>query len=105
MTPYIYDIKSFNWDKDENTFFALGSQLFTHNPNGSMHTEPFPGGKRKFIIKNYDTGNHRVFVFDSERTLDLIDFDSEVKLTEWLFKSEDGIMCAILTQIIVDNGK
>lgn len=75
-----YDIKSFDYNKEEKLFSERASSLFTINMNSKI---PFLNERRKFIIRNQDTGDFRRFTFMFE------------KAGFYLFQSEDGFFCKI----------
>lgn len=81
---FIYDIREFWWEKRNNTFYADGWDLY---PVGDfMGIESFPNARQQFYIHNFKTGGFRRFTFLREV------YDG----TEWLFTSEDGILCQIM---------
>ncbi len=96
---YIYDIRQFYWNKQENTFFGDASNLVAELGDGTFHPEAWPNGKQKFTIKNYQTENFRVFKFVDETKEKLYfpfeDDDVEVLSTNWNFVTEDGIKASI----------
>ena len=90
---YHYHIKQFNWNKDTNTFYAYAWDLDCIMPDGSIHPEAFPNQKQQFFIDNPQTGGFRRFRFVKE--YDVKAEDDDYVATDWLFESEDGIMCSI----------
>lgn len=100
---YTYDIAQFKYRKEDNTLYGEAPHLVTHLPDGSMHHEAFPNGKKEFYIKNYKTNNERRFRFLTEE-LDYQElYDEEGNLygalfdpiTTWVFESEDSIKCKV----------
>jgi hypothetical protein len=82
-----YSIDSFNWVKEENTFYGIDIRLWERT---GSYQYPFPNDRKQFKIFNPKTGGFRVFTFMKE-------FDStESGMKEYLFTSEDGIDCVIL---------
>lgn len=97
MNEIYYDIHQFYWNKEANTFTADAWDLMATLPDGTIHPESFPNGKRQFIIKNYATEGFRRFEFVSEEK-SFYQFESTGDVYEcidWVFKSEDGILCSI----------
>lgn len=79
-----YDIHSFKWDINSNTFYGDAWNLYEV---GSYYKFPFPNGKKQFYIKNFGTHRFRRFRFVKEIKIDYTD--------QWLFESEDGIKCMV----------
>jgi hypothetical protein len=105
-TEYTYDIKQFQYNKETNALSAEVLDLYTSNQDGSMHPNPFPNGKQQFIIKNYETGNHRRFRFvkeDTEKYAYTVtstatgqeDIPVDWSQQYWLYEAEDGIKCRV----------
>jgi hypothetical protein len=105
-TEYTYDIQQFSYNKETNTLSADVLDLYTSNQDGSMHPNPFPNGKQQFIIKNYETGNHRRFRFVKEGEMKYTHTvttqegqeETEIEITSqlyWLYESEDGVLCRV----------
>ena len=84
MTTIHYDIRDFRWVKDENTFYGDGWDLYDAE---GYHRSVFPNQKEQFVIKNYQTGNFRRFIFSHDI--------SDPFGNEWVFKSEDSYKCII----------
>jgi hypothetical protein len=102
---YRYEIEDFNWNKETNTFYADAWNLMCQLPDGSIHPEVFPNGKKEFYIHNNSTGGFRRFRFLKESTEKFTPMDSdgnyfEFELSSWLFESEDGIKCSICVEEI-----
>lgn len=98
---YRYDIGSFFWNKEANTFFSEAWNLSCFNHDGSIHPEAFPNQKEQFFIDNPKTGGFRRFRFVKESTetffgVDESQIEFSFEVTSWLFESEDGIKCNIL---------
>jgi hypothetical protein len=88
-----YDIRQFRWSKLVNTFFADAWDLVAWQDDGLAHPESFPGMKKYFYIKNYETGGERRFEFVKE--FENIMDNEPWSETIWQFISEDGILCNI----------
>jgi len=86
MKNITYDIHSFKWDIDSNTFYGDAWNL-QEVGNGSYYQFPFPNGKKEFYIKNFGTWGFRRFRFVREVKMDYTN--------QWLFESEDGIKCMV----------
>lgn len=102
---YRYEIEDFNWNKETNTFYADAWNLMCQLPDGSIHPEVFPNGKKEFYIHNNSTGGFRRFRFlrESIETFfggDESQMEFSIETTNWLFESEDGIKCSICVEEI-----
>lgn len=103
---YTYDIEQFGYNKVENTLYGEAPHLVASLPDGSMHHEAFPSGKKEFYVKNYKTNNERRFRFLTEERDYQELYDEEGNLyganmfprTSWIFESEDGIKCSVLIE-------
>lgn len=93
MMIYKYNINHCGWNPPTNTFYADAWDLYANNRDGSMNPNPFPNGKKEFIIENPKTGGFRRFRFVKEHHLSF-GIDDYTQLN-WLFESEDGIKCYI----------
>lgn len=81
MRPVVYNVLNFTWDSKRRTFCAYGYSL---NPVNNIYDETFPNAKDPFWIKNFKTGNTRLFSYiGSDRY-------------HWIFSSECGILCKII---------
>lgn len=77
-----YDIKAFHWNPKTRTFSQDAWNLEWMDEE--YHITAFPNGKNPFYIKNYKTGESRLF--------SLIDENTSV----WYFKNEEeDIVCEI----------
>ena len=90
---YEYEIGQFYWVKSDNTFYADAWNLIARMPDGSIHPEAFPNGKKEFYIVNPKTGNERRFRFVNE--FEAVHPAATWSESVWQFKSEDGILCNI----------
>jgi hypothetical protein len=86
MKKITYDIHSFKWDADSNTFYGDAWNL-QEVGNGVYYQFTFPNGRKQFYIKNWKTQGARRFRFVKEVETDYTN--------EWLFESEDGIKCMV----------
>jgi hypothetical protein len=87
---YRYDITQFHWNPKENTLYAEAGFLFFQMPDGSIHPEAFPNQRKQFWIHNPKTGGFRRFRFKNQLRNSLTDTS-----VDWVFESEDGIICKI----------
>lgn len=81
----IYDIKSFAWNAKTRTFSqdAWNLELIDANDE-NWGIVVFPGGKEPFYIKNYKTGEQRLFTFSNEVS------------GGWVFENtEDNLTCIV----------
>lgn len=81
MRPIVYNILNFSWDAKRRTFYGYGYSL---DPTNNIYDESFPSGKEPFWIKNFKTGNTRLFSY--------IGSDKY----HWIFASDCGILCKIV---------
>lgn len=84
MNTVHYDIRDFKWVAENKTFYGDGWDLYDAVGD---YKQPFPNGKKQFVIKNYKTNGFRRFVFQSETT--------DPFGTYYIYTSEDGIRCII----------
>jgi hypothetical protein len=91
MQNITYSIKSFDWDKLQNTFTGYEDKLYNIDTN-HYYQISFPNQRGKFYIKNEITGGFRRFLYHREFKLS----DTEMV---WVFKSEDNINCEIIKNI------
>ena len=94
----VYDIREFEWNTHDNSFYADAPYLIPIEPAGYYHYA-FPNEKKQFYIKNQDTGGYRRFRFISEFVRMNIGEDDFEPHSFWEFVSEDGILCRIGTSI------
>ena len=94
-----YDMGYFKWYNRENSFYADAWNLYAVDEAHEHLTEPFPSGRSQFIIRNLETDGFRRFTFERELVIDEENFSA----TEWVFKSEDGILCKILINAYVNE--
>ena len=94
---YIYHIRQFTWKKEHNSFYGHAMFLPCIMPDGGIHPESFPSQKKQFYIHNPKTNNSRRFTFVEENPiLETFDDGETLQFTEWIFHSEDGIVCHII---------
>jgi hypothetical protein len=92
---YRYDITQFHWNPKENILYAEAGFLFFQMPDGSIHPEAFPNQRKQFWIHNPKTGGFRRFRFKNQLRNPLTDTS-----VDWVFESEDGIVCKIKKSIM-----
>ena len=92
-----YDIECFKWYSREYSFYADAWTLYAIDQQHTSLTEPFPTGRSQFVIRNLATDVFRRFTFERE----LLTNEPGFNATEWVFKSEDGILCKILVNAYV----
>jgi len=107
-TMYEYNIQDFTWNKEKNTLYGTAWDLIPNDPYEG--TDPFPGGKEQFTIRNYKTYGFRRFRFVGEEIFTVLSEPSEYFFSEdvdmgtapdryyqidWVFESEDNIKCVI----------
>lgn len=89
MKEIRYNAYNFQWEKDDNTFYAVAEHLY---PDWNGYTGcAFPSQKRQFTIFNQETGGFRRFRFVREEKIG--------NGTDWVFESEDGILAKVLVDV------
>ena len=88
MIQHTYNIEDFSWDKEVNTFYGVGDNLYdcerTH-----FYQLPFINGRGQFFIKNKRSDGFRRFRFETQCDIS----ESEVV---YIYSSEDGIKCEVI---------
>jgi len=92
-----YDMGYFKWDNQARSFYADAWTLYAVDEAHQSLIEPFPSGRSQFIIRNLETDGFRRFTFKREIVID----EDHFSATEWVFESEDGITCRILTNAYI----
>ena len=95
MKEIRYDIRLFDWNKSDNSFYANANNLWEMT---GYYNYPFPNNKKQFFIKNPKTGGIRRFRFVEEfRRLHTWDEHEGIPYDETMleFVSEDNIFCRI----------
>lgn len=81
MRPIAYNIRDFSWSKQDRTFFG---HLYSLVPVDDIYDDDLSNQKDPFWIKNFETGNSRLFTYVGEDDC------------YWIFVSECGILCKIV---------
>ncbi len=80
-----YSIRAFHWNPKTRSFSQDAWNLEWMDEE--YHITAFPNMKEPFVIKNYDTGSERLFIFLKE------------EMGEWIFvNAEDNITCVICVE-------
>ena len=83
MHEYIYDVRAFQWNGITRTFAQYAWNLEWMDDKGDL--KAFPSMKEPFILKNFETGNEREFIYKEDKSGD------------WIFENaEDNITCIVL---------
>jgi hypothetical protein len=94
-----YDMGYFKWHNHEKAFYADAWSLYAIDEAHESIAEPFPSGRSQFIIRNLETDGFRRFTFKRDIVID----EDHFSATEWVFESEDGILCKILINAYVNE--
>lgn len=94
-----YDVRYFKWWNKAKSFYADAWTLYAIDEAHKSIAEPFPSGRSQFIIRNLETDGFRRFTFERELIID----EEHFSAAEWVFESEDGILCKILINAYINE--